>query len=63
MHRACYVKVSGATVEYVEYKEERAFHCLNARADIPSGVQKYMAERLKQGYANWHCHLEQIVWS
>ncbi len=27
--------------EYVEYQEKRAFHCLHARADIPSGVQKY----------------------
>ncbi len=26
---------------YVEYQEERAFHCLNARAHMPSGVQKY----------------------
>ncbi len=27
--------------EYMEYQKERAFHCLHARADIPSGVQKY----------------------
>ncbi len=27
--------------EYVEYQEKRAFHCLHARVDIPSGVQKY----------------------
>ncbi len=27
--------------EYVEYQEKQAFHCLHARADIPSGVQKY----------------------
>ena len=27
--------------EYMEYQEERALHCLHARADIPSGVQKY----------------------
>ncbi len=25
----------------MEYQEKRAFHCLHARADIPSGVQKY----------------------
>ncbi len=27
--------------KYVEYQEKRAFRCLRARADIPSGVQKY----------------------
>ena len=27
--------------EYMEYQEEQAYHCLHARADTASGVQKY----------------------
>ncbi len=28
-------------MKYMEYQEKRAFHCLHARPNIPSGVQKY----------------------